>query len=151
MLYLQAKGLLYEKVPWKVKKLVVVSTTSTLMTEKTEEELEQVLYIRYPVIFKDQTKALLDSGSEVNTINQAFAFQLGLNICKINVRAQKIDGITLATYGMVVITFSVSNKDGRERFFEKSFLLADIKPDVILKMPILTMSNADIDFQAHDL
>ncbi len=47
---------------------------------------------------------------------------------------------------MVVSTFSVSDKDGRERFFEESFLLADVKSDIVLGMPFLIMSNADIDF-----
>ncbi len=52
---------------------------------------------------------------------------------------------------MVVSTFSVSDKDGKERFFEESFLLANVKPDIVLGMPFLTMSNADVDFQARDL
>ncbi len=47
---------------------------------------------------------------------------------------------------MVVSTFSVSDKDGRERFFEESFLLADVKPDIMLGMLFLTMSNADVEF-----
>ncbi len=58
------------------KKLVVVSATSTSTTDKkTEEELEQVPYIPYPITFKDQdqTEALLDSRSEVNAMSQAFA------------------------------------------------------------------------------
>ena len=57
--------------------------TSTLMTEKKsgqKEELEQISCIWYPVTFKDQTEALLDSKSKLNAINQAFAFQLGLKI-----------------------------------------------------------------------
>ncbi len=48
--------------------------------KKTEEELEQEPCIRYPVTFKDQTEALLDSGSEVNAMSQAFAQQLGFKI-----------------------------------------------------------------------
>ncbi len=52
---------------------------------------------------------------------------------------------------MVVPTFSVSDKDGRERFFEESFLLVDVKPNIVLGMPFLTMSNADVNFQAQDL
>ncbi len=79
-------------------------------------------------------------------MSQAFAQQLGLKVRKTNVAAQKIDGTTLETYEMVVSTFSVSDKDGRERFFEKSFLLADVSPDIVLGMPFLTMSNADVDF-----
>ena len=43
------------------------------------------------------------------------------------------------------------DKDNREGFFEKSFLLADIKPDTVFGMPFLIISNADIDFQAQDL
>ncbi len=120
------------------------------MTEKTEE-LEWVPCIWYPVTFKDQTEALLDSESEVNTINQAFTQQLGLKICKTNVRSQKINGITFKTYEMVVSTFSVLDKHDRERFSEERFLLADVKPDIVLEMPFQTMSNADVDFQAWNL
>ncbi len=52
---------------------------------------------------------------------------------------------------MVVSIFSMSDKDGRERFFEESFLLADVKPNIVLRIPFLTKSNADIDFQAWNL
>ncbi len=45
----------------------------------------------------------------------------------------------------------MSDKDARERFFEESFLLADVKPDIVFGMPFLTMSNADVNFQAQDL
>ncbi len=45
----------------------------------------------------------------------------------------------------------MSDKDNKKRLFEKNFLLADIKPNVVLKMPFLTISNPDIDFQARDL
>ncbi len=117
------------------------------MTKKTEEkELEQISYIWYFVIFKNQTEALLDLKSEINAMSQAFAYQLSLKIWKTNVRAQKIDGTTLETYGIVVSTFSMSNKDDKERCFEESFLLADIKLDIVFGMPFLTMSNVDIDF-----
>ena len=57
-----------------------------LITEK-KEELEQISCIWYPITFKDQTKALLDSESKVNTMSQAFAYQLGRNISKTNVGA----------------------------------------------------------------
>ncbi len=84
-------------------------------------------------------------------MSQVFASQLGLKIWKTNVEAQKIDGTTLETYGMVVSSFFMSDKDGRKRFFEKSFLLTDIKLDVVLRIFFLIMSNADIDFQAQNL
>ncbi len=52
---------------------------------------------------------------------------------------------------MVVFPFSILNKDDKERFLEESFLLADVKPDIVLGMLFLTMSNTDVDFQARDL
>ena len=57
---------------WQAKKLVAVLATSTSVTEK-KGELEWVLFIWYPVTFKDQTKILLDLGSKVNAMSQAFA------------------------------------------------------------------------------
>ncbi len=56
------------------KKLVAVSATFTSITDKkTEEILEGVPCIRYSVTFKEQTEALLDSGSKVNAMSQDFA------------------------------------------------------------------------------
>ncbi len=85
MLHLSSKGSLYKQVPKKAKELVAVLATSTSMTDKKTEKLERVPCIRYPVTFKDQTEALLDSGNKVNAMSQAFTQQLGLKICKTNV------------------------------------------------------------------
>ncbi len=52
---------------------------------------------------------------------------------------------------MVVSTFSTSDKDDKERFFEKNFLLADVKPNIVFELLFLTMSNTDVDFQALNL
>ncbi len=52
---------------------------------------------------------------------------------------------------MVVSTFLVLDKDGKEMFFEESLLLADVSPNIVLGITFLTMSNADVDFQARDL
>ncbi len=51
---------------------------------------------------------------------------------------------------MVVSIFFVADKECRERFFEKNFLLTDIKPDIVLGMSFLTMSNDDVNFQAQN-
>ncbi len=119
--------------------------------KKIEQELELILCIWYLITFKNQTKALLDSESELNAMSQTFVQLLGFKIRKTYVEAQKIEGTTLETYEMVVSTFSVSDKDRRERFFEESFLLANVRPDIVLGKPFLTMSNANVDFQARDL
>ena len=52
---------------------------------------------------------------------------------------------------MVVFIFFILDKDSKKRFFEKSFLLANIKLNVVFGMFFLTINNADIDFQAQDL
>ena len=137
----------------KAKKLVTILATSTSMTGKktNKEKLERVPCIWYSIIFNDQIEALLDSESKVNIMNSAFVSQLGLKIWKTNVGAQKIDGTTLETYGMIVFIFSMSDKDGKKRFFEESFLLTEVKLEIVVKMPFLTMSNAVINFQARDL
>ena len=52
---------------------------------------------------------------------------------------------------MIVFTSLILDKDGRERFFEESFLLANVSPDIVLGMSFLTMSNVDVNFQARDV
>ncbi len=47
---------------------------------------------------------------------------------------------------MVVFTFFVLDKDGKERIFRKSFLLANVKMDIVFGMPFLIISNTNIDF-----
>ena len=52
---------------------------------------------------------------------------------------------------MVVSIFFTLDKDSRKKFFEKSFLLANIKLNIVFEMLFLTISNINIDFQAQDL
>lgn len=59
---------------------------------------------------------------------------------------EKIDGTTLKTYKMIISTFSISNKNNKVKFFEKSFLLVDVKPDIVLGMFFLIIGNINIDF-----
>ena len=64
MLQLQQEGTLFEQVSGAVKKLVLVSPTSTLVTGAREEALEHIPCILYPFQFKKnkiQVQALIDS------------------------------------------------------------------------------------------
>ena len=129
------------------KKLALVSTTSMPVTDSDEEVVVRVPCIHYPVRFQEeQVKALLDSGSKVNAINPDFAWKLGLKVRKTNVGAQKIDDSALETFGMVIADFQVEDKANRPRFFQETFLVADTKFEVILGMPFLKISNADVSF-----
>lgn len=47
---------------------------------------------------------------------------------------------------MVLANFQIENKLRRARFFQETFLLANTSVEVILEMPFLALSNADIQF-----
>ena len=83
-------------------------------------------------------------------MTQAFASQLNSKIQKTNIKAQKIGNTTLEIYKIVVSTFSILDKDDKERFFERSFLLVDIKSDKVFEMLFLIISNTNVDFQAQN-
>ncbi len=76
----------------------------------------------------------------------AYVAELGLTTQKTSVRAQMIDGLPLETYGMASASFSLQDSLGRVRFFEETFLLVDTSMEVVLEMPFLSLSNADIEF-----
>ena len=133
-----------------------VLATSVSVTDGGEEVvLERVSCIHYPVWFQkdskqkgqqQQVRALLDSGSKVNAMSPAYAKKLGFKTQKTNVGAQKIDGSVLETFEMVIADFQVENEGGRPKFFQETFLVANNKFEMILKMPLLKLSNADVSF-----
>ena len=145
-----------------------VLTTSTLVTENSEEailvsakELKQVTYILYSITFPggvtqdgsalDPVLAFLDLGSEVNAMHLVFAERLDLVVQTTNVGVQKIDGTTFETYGMMIAAFLVTDQADRVKFFEKTFLVVNVSPDVILGILFLTLNGADVDFPKREL
>ena len=52
---------------------------------------------------------------------------------------------------MVLASFQVEDKLGRARFVQETFLLADISAEVVLGMPFLILSNADVQFVEKEL
>ena len=63
-----------------------------------------------------------------------------------DVYIQKIDSFILATFDIAIAAFLINDKDGIVRFFEKTFLLANISLDVIFEMLFLTLKNTDVRF-----
>ena len=94
---------------------------------------------------------LFDSSSEVNTIHPIFAEELRLSIRPTDVKVQKIDGTMLNTFGIVVIAFLVIDKTNWVRFLGKTFLVANVSPEVVFEMPFFTLSSADINFLGEEL
>ena len=124
------------------------------MTEASKEAqkviIDRVLCIHYPVEFRKDKgvtiRALIGLDSKFNAMTLAYVKQLGLQVRKTDVRAQKIDGSLLWTCEMVIAGFQVEDKLGKAQFFQESFLLAEISMEVILGMPFFTLSNANIRF-----
>ncbi len=105
-------------------------------------------YIQYPVRFQENQaiRALIDSGSEVNTMTLVYVAKQDLTTWKTSVEAQIIDGSPLTTHDMTSAKFLLKDSLKRVCFFEETFLLADTSMEVVLGMPFLSLSNADVEF-----
>lgn len=64
----------------------------------------------------------------------------------LNVRAQKIGGITLDTYKMVDVAFLIMDQANYIRFIEEIFLMTNISPKVVFGISFFILSGADINF-----
>ena len=138
----------------------VVETAETVGKGRDVEEtkggypnLAGVLCIRYPITFRKKSVpvlTLLNLGSEVNAIHPTFTQKLKLPIRTTDIGAQKIDNTMLDNFGMVVATFLVMDKANQVRFFEETFLVANVSLEVVLGMPFLTLSGADVDFLGQE-
>ena len=94
---------------------------------------------------------MLNSGSKVNAMSPAYAKRLGLKTRKTNIKAQKIDGSAFETFEMVIADFQEKDKDGRSRFFQETFFVADTKFKMVLRMLFLKISNANVAFGQRTL
>ena len=72
-------------------------------------------------------------------------------IQKTDVEAPKINGSSLNIFKIVITGFLIQDKLGKARFFQKIFLVADTRMDIVLRMPFFTLSNADIWFTEGEL
>lgn len=92
-----------------------------------------------------------DSSSEINIIYLIFAKEFRLFVKPIEVGAQKIDGITLNIYGMLVAIFSMTKKINQIRFFEKTLLVVNITLKAVFGIFFLILNNPDVDFLDYKL
>ena len=83
--------------------------------------LDRVPCICYPIQFRKykgkDVLALLDFRSGVNAMTPAYEAYLGLKVRVTDVSVHKIDGSSIATYGIVIATFQIVDKLGRSRLF----------------------------------
>ena len=104
---------------------MLVLATIALVTEARKEVQEMILNwlscIYYPMQFQKDKKrtiwVLKDLDSEANVITLAYNKQLGLQIWKTDVEAQKINSSLLRIFEMVIAGFQVEDRLGKARFF----------------------------------
>lgn len=78
------------------------------MTEAGKEYvvLDRLWYICYLIYFKkNKIQASIDLGSKVNAITPKYTSKLDFQICRTNIRVQKIDGSTFKTFEIVLASF----------------------------------------------
>ena len=81
----------------------------------------------------------------------AYTKKLGLRIWKTNIGTEKFDGSILETYGMVIAGFQIQDKFEKARFFQETFLVADIGVKIVLGMSFLALSKVEMDFAKKKL
>ena len=52
---------------------------------------------------------------------------------------------------MMIAIFLGTDQANMIKFFEKTFLVANVSPDIVLEMLFFIFSNADIDFPKREL
>ena len=57
----------------------------------------------------------------------------------------------LETYEMVVAAFLVEDKANQVRFFEKTFLVANVSSEIVVGIFFLILSGVDVDFLGCEL
>ena len=70
--------------------------------------LKQISCIQYSAKFQKDQKTiqiLINFGSEINKITLAYVAMLGLKVCPIAVRFQKIDGSSFKSFGIIIASF----------------------------------------------
>lgn len=73
-----------------------------------------------------------------------YIVKLGLVTKTTNVGTQKIDSLSLKTYSIATAGFLFQDRQGRTRFFQETFWLADTSMEVVLRMFLPFFSNANI-------
>lgn len=96
---------------------------------------------------KNLRKALINTGSKVNTIYTSFMRKSSLCICKIYMGIQKIDSDGLKTYGIVITSFWIHDKVGKFCFYKQIFLYAQISIDARFQISFPLLNNIEVKYK----
>lgn len=81
----------------------------------------------------------------------SFIIKLGLHIQKTDISAQKIDNNKLKTFGMIIASFLINDKDEKSCFFEKTFLLVNNRMNITFEILFFILNNGWINFNNLEL
>ncbi len=80
-----------------------------------------------------------------------YTAKLGFTTQKTCIRVKKIVSLPQETYSRTLTRLSLQDSLKKVWFFEETFLLAEISMEIVLKMPILALSNANFSFGTEKL
>lgn len=93
---------------------------------------------------------MLDSSSEVNSITPFYGAKLGVIPQITTIDTHKIDGLDLKIHKMIIAKFLVLNNLDKTWFFEETFTLTDTIMEMDLKIPSLSFSNVNLQFDVRE-
>lgn len=117
----------------------------------TKASVHQDVAIRVNKNDPIHTDGLLDFGSKTNLVSQKLVKQLNLptpTMTSISQKLLTVDGRRMQTYGVHQLTFEITDRLGRTRFFKDTFLACDCNNPIILGMSWLTLANPNVDWLA---
>lgn len=101
---------------------IIVASIKTIIKE-TNQVLKHLSYIHYLISLnkdKVKTQALINPGSEINTITLVYILKVGFKIYSTDIIASKIEGSALETFNIVLASFQFKNCLKRAYFFKKN-------------------------------
>lgn len=81
----------------------------------------------------------------------SFIRKRDFGICKTNVGTQKIYVNRLSSYNIIIASFQMNRKYRKIRFFEKTFLLADIGIDITFEILFVILIIVKVNFNNQEL
>lgn len=147
--------------PWfPAKKPAVIGNTSVPVTDNrgeleegpTFKDLETVKCITWNIKLnqgKEKVPAPLDSGSKANLISQAYATQFPLKIIDTSWGLATINKQQISTQDMVIAGFEITDSADHTRWFEETFLIADISQQVVLGTPFLKLGDPNMSWSVR--
>lgn len=115
---------------------------------QSEEFIAYSLCLIFGLVQAHQVESFIDSANKINAMMLEFAAKLAFIHRTTNIGAQNIDGSIVEIYNIVLARFQHQDSFKKIRFFEKTFLLANISMEIVLGKFFSSFYNANFQFSA---